>query len=364
MKKILFAVVASSVTTFALSGAANQRPPELVSVSKVKMVDSVVRKRYVGSLEASLDISLVPRVSGIIEKKLFENGDLVKKGQLLFKLEDTTYRAQVDSARAKVAQCEAEFQFASANLKRISTLRKQNAVSESSFDEAVRLEGTSKAALASAKAALIDAENNLSYTKITSPIDGRVGKAVLSDFNYVTPSTGRLVTVVSLEPIYLNFSISARDYFKYFGSQESIRKNAEITFELADGSKYSEKAFHILLPENRVDKDTDTIHIRGYFRNPDLKLIPDSLVSAFISCKGERMAAVAPTAVLSDGKNIYVLVVGKDNVVSRRNVKLGELNNGMQLIASGLAEDEIIIVDGTHKARPGAKVNPVFTEKK
>ena len=363
MKKMFLIGSAITVAAATLMGAM-ERPPELVSVSRVKKVDSIITKRYVGSLEASIDVSLVPRVSGIIEKKLFENGDLVKKGQLLFQLEDTTYRAQVASAKAKVAQCEAEFKFATANLKRLTTLRKQNAVSESSYDEAVRLEGTSKAALAAARAALIDAENNLSYTKVVSPIDGRVGKATLSDFNYVTPGSGSLVTVVSLEPIYLNFSISARDYFKYFGSLESIRKNAEITFELADGSKYKEKAFHILLPENRVDKDTDTILIRGYFRNPDLKLIPDSLVSAFISRKGIKMAAVPPTAILSDGKNIYVMVVDKNNIVSRRNVKLGELNNGIQLIASGLEEGEIVIVDGTHKARPGAKVNPVFTENK
>ncbi len=364
MKKILFAVVASSVATFALSGAANQRPPELVSASKVKVVDSVIRKRYVGSLNAALDISLTPRISGIIEKKMFENGDLVKKGQLLFKLEDTTYRAQVASAKAKVAQCESEFKFASANLKRISTLRKQNAVSESAYDEAVRLEGTSKAALASAKAALIDAENNLSYTKIVSPIDGRVGKAMLDDFNYVTPATGSLVTVVSTEPVYLDFSISSRDFFKYFGSLENIRKKAEITFELADGSTYNEKAYRILLPDNRVDKDTDTVKIRGYFNNSDLKLIPGSLVSAYISCNNGKMVAIPPAAVLSDGKDVYVLVLDSSNVVSRRVVVPGELNNGMQLITSGLKEGEVIVVDGTHKARPGAKVTPVFTENK
>ena len=364
MKKMLFVVVASSVAAFSLAGAANQRPPEVVSASKVKMVDSVIRKRYVGTLTAALDISLMPRISGVIEKKLFENGDLVKKGQLLFKLEDTTYRAALDSARAKVAQCEAEFKFATANLKRITTLRKQNAVSESSFDEAVRLEGTSKAALSSARAALVDAENNLSYTNIASPIDGRVGKAVLSDFNYVTPSTGSLVTVVSVEPFYLDFSISSRDFYRYFGSLENIRKKAEITFDLADGTRYSEKAYHILLPDNRVDKDTDTVKIRGYFRNPELKLMPGSLVSAYISSNEGKTAAVPPAAVLSDGKDVYVLVLDKNNVVSRRTVVPGELNNGMQLISSGLAEGEVIIVDGTHKARPGAKVTPVFTEKK
>ena len=363
MKKIFLIGAVASLAATSLFGAA-ERPPELVKVDRVKMVDSVISKRYVGSLIACLDVSLVPRISGIIEKKMFENGDLVKKGQLLFKLEDTTYRAQADAARAKVAQCEAEFKFATANLKRLTTLRKQNAVSESSFDEAVRLEGTSKAALAAARAALIDAENNLSYTKIVSPIDGRVGKAALSDFNYVTPGSGSLVTVVATEPVYLDFSISSRDFYRYFGSLENIRKNAEITFALADGSKYDQKAFHILLPDNRVDKNTDTIKIRGYFHNPDLKLIPDSLVSVYISRNSGKKAAVSPGAVLNDGKNIFVLVVDKNNVVSRRPVVLDELNNGVQLISSGLAEGEVIVVDGTHKARPGAKVNPVFTEKK
>lgn len=362
MKKSCLILVAGIVSALNLS-AAMERPAELVKVDRVKTVDASISKRYIGSLVGSIDVSLVPRVSGIIEQKLFENGDLVKKGQLLFKLEDTTYRAQVASAKAKVAQCEAEFKFASSNLKRVSTLRKQNAVSESAYDEAVRLEGTGKAALAAAKAALIDAENNLSYTRIYSPIDGRVGKATLSDFNYVTPSTGTLVTVVATEPVYLDFSISSRDFFKYFGSIESIRKNAEITFALADGTIYDQKAFNILLPENRVDKNTDTVKIRGYFHNPDLKLIPGSLVSVFISRKLSKITAVPTEAVLSDGKDIYVFVLDKNNVVSRRNVVLGELNNGMQLITSGLKEGEVIVIDGTHKARPGAKVNPVFAEK-
>ena len=362
MKKSCLILVAGIVSALNLS-AAMERPAELVRVDRVKTVDASISKRYIGSLVGSIDVSLVPRVSGIIEQKLFENGDLVKKGQLLFKLEDTTYRAQVASAKAKVAQCEAEFKFASSNLKRVSTLRKQNAVSESAYDEAVRLEGTGKAALAAAKAALIDAENNLSYTRIYSPIDGRVGKAVLSDFNYVTPATGTLVTVVATEPVYLDFSISSRDFFKYFGSIESIRKNAEITFALADGTIYDQKAFNILLPENRVDKNTDTVKIRGYFHNPDLKLIPGSLVSVFISRKLGKITAVPTEAVLSDGKDIYVFVLDKNNVVSRRNVVLGELNNGMQLITSGLKEGEVIVIDGTHKARPGVKVNPVFAEK-
>ena len=365
MKKF-YSIIAVALAAGVSLNAAMERPPELVKVDKVKMVDATLRKRYIGNLSSSLDISLVPRISGIIEKKLFENGDLVKKGQLLFQLEDTTYRAQAASAKAKVAQCEAEFKFASGNLKRIATLRKQNAVSESAYDEAVRLEGTSKAALAAAKAALIDAENNLSYTRIASPIDGRVGIATLSDYNYVTPATGNLVTVVAIEPMYLNFSISSRDFFKYFGNVENIRKNAEITFELADGTLYNEKAYQIIIPDNRVDSSTDTIKIRGYFHNPDLKLFPNSLVSAYISRKIGKMAAVAPAAVLNDGKNVYVLVLDKNNVVSRRPVVLGELNNGVQLISSGLAEGDVVVIDGTHKARPGAKVTPVFagTEKK
>ncbi|MBR7107211.1 MAG: efflux RND transporter periplasmic adaptor subunit [Lentisphaeria bacterium] len=359
MKKFYSVIAGCMLACSTLMGAA-ERPPEMVNVDKVKLIDASIKKRYIGTLISALDVSLVPRISGIIEKKLFENGDLVKKGQLLFQLEDTTYRAQLAAAKAKVEQCQAEFNFASANLKRVTTLRKQNAVSESAYDEAVRLEGTSKAALAAAKASLIDAENNLSYTRIVSPIDGRVGKAVLSDFNYVTPSTGSLVTVVSTTPMYLNFSISARDFYKYFGSIENIRKSAKITFELADGTLYNEAAFHILLPENRIDKKTDTVLIRGYFNNPELKLLPDSLVTTYLSRSIGKKQTVPPTAILNDSKGNYVLVVGKDNMVSRRNVTVGDLVGGQQIIESGLATGEVVVVDGTHKARPGAKIVPVY----
>ena len=359
MKKIFAVCVVSMLAVSSLLGA-NERPPERVNVQRVRRIDAKISKRYIGTLVAALDISLVPRISGIIEQKLFENGDLVKRGQLLFKLEDTTYRAQVASARAKVAQCRAEFTFASANLKRVSTLRKQNAVSESAYDEAVRMEGSSKAALAAAEAALIDAENNLSYTKIFSPIDGRVGKAKISDFNYVTPATGTLVTVVSTEPVYLDFSVSARDFLRYFGDANSIKKNVSISFDLADGSRYPQKAYHVFLPENRVDRNTDTIKIRGYFHNPKLNLIPDSLVTVHISRDLGKQLVLPTTAVLNDGKNDYVLVVGKGNKVGRRNVTIGELFNGLQIITSGLAENDVVITDGSHKARPEAVIIPVF----
>lgn len=356
MKKINSKILtlAAVFAGFALSAA--ERPPETVAVDSAKKINSVIRRRYIGTLSGELDVSLVPRVSGVIVKQMFKDGDFVKKGQLLFQIEDTTYRAAVESARARLAQAKVEYDYARRNLERTATLRSQKAVSESSYDEAVRLEGSCAAAVAAAKAALLDAENNLSYTKIISPLNGRAGKAALSEHNYVTPSTGNILTVVSLDPINVDFSISSRDYLKMFGSLENLKKYADITITLADRSVYPAKA-KIIFMDNRVDKNTDSIKLRATISNKDLKLIPDSLVTVNVARRtDEAVVGIPPAALLSDGKKSFVYTLDKNSVVTVRVVVPGELDGDNQIILKGLAEGETIIVDGTHKALPGTKV--------
>ncbi len=357
-KNIMMCVAATAALAL---GAAPARPAALVNVSKVVGVKQSIAKKYMGTITGVEDVALIPRVSGVIWEQRFANGDMVKKGQVLFVLENTTYLAQRDAAKAKLAQCRAEYVFAERNLKRLTTLWNSKATSESSYEEAVRMEAATKAALAGAEAALLDAENLLSYTTITSPIDGKAGKAAVSPYNYVTPATGSLVSVVRLDQLYINFWISARDYLTMFGSYEQLQKNADIKIMLADDTIYNAPVKVVFL-DNRIDKDTDTIRVRGLVANRDLKLIPDSLITVILSRKeGTPVPAVPVSAVMSDGKQDFVYVVDGNRKVSRRVVQFGELQGNLQVIDKGLNIGEVVVVEGTHKVYPGAAVNPVMT---
>ena len=220
----------------------------------------------------------------------------------------------------------------------------------------------SNGSLAEAKAELIDARNNLSYTKIYSPINGKMGKATYSPHNYVTPSSKALVNVVSLDPIHVDFSISYKEYLSMFGSYEKLKQNADIKLTLADNTVYP-LAGTVLYVENKVDTDTDSVTIRSIFKNPNSKLIPGGLITVSLGKKADNEAtAVRLSAIMSDGKNSYVYVLDKNNIPQRRNVKLGSVSKGFQLIESGLEPNETVVVDGTHKVFPGMAVKPVQFE--
>jgi RND family efflux transporter MFP subunit len=212
-----------------------------------------------------------------------------------------------------------------------------------------------RAAISAAEAALLEAENQLSYTIITAPFNGKAGKASVSPFNYVTPSSGALVSVVHLDELYVNFWVSAKDYLTMFGSYDELKKNADIKIILADDSVYPAPAEVIFL-DNRIDKDTDTIRIRGLVKNKDLRLIPDSLVTVILSRKEKtEVPAVPASAIMNDGKKDFVYVVTADNTVVLRPVLTGELQGNMQIIRKGLNIGDTIVTEGTHKVIPDGK---------
>jgi len=341
------------------SAARPMMPPATVLVTEAGKVRDSSAKKYVGTLTAVYDVGLPARVSGVIVEQKINSGDFVEKGQLLFVLEDTTYRAGVDAARAQLAQSEAELNYSKSNFGRNDRLHKQKAVSESAYEEATRLLATNTAKVAAAKAALLDAENNLSYTRIHSPIKGRIGKCTYSPTNYVTPASKVLATVVSIDPVYVDFSISERDYLSLFGSIDAVKRDAVVKLQLADGAVYPLEG-KIVFVDNKIDPDTDTVMIRSEFKNPDYKLIPGGLVTVMLSHRNTaELAAIPLSALMIDGKGAYVYTLDRGNRVSRRDVTVGSEISGVQSILSGLKPGELIVADGTHKARPGDVVNPV-----
>lgn len=369
MKKFLFL---SAVISAAMIATAAERPPEVVAVGKAKSVKTSVKRRYIGVLTSEYDVGIVPRVSGVIVQQNFKDGDFVKKGDLLYVIEDTTYRAaantaaaNVDAAKAKLAQCEAEYTFAKSNLKRFQDMHAKKATSDSNLDDAVRMEASAQAALAAARAAIgaaeaakLDANNNLSYTRIYSPVDGRAGKSLYSAHNYVTPASGVILTIVSLDPMFVDFSISAKDFYRMFGNFDNMVKNAVITVTTADGTPYPFNG-KVTFLDNRIDKNTGTIKIRASLPNKQHKLIPDSLITVNVERKADSESVGVPTSALFfNQKGSFVYVIGDGNVATIRPVTAGEIQGNTQVITSGLKVGETIVVEGIHKVIPNKPVIP------
>ncbi len=342
--------------------------PPVVTVDTVTEVAESGSRKYMGRIEAIENVSLIARVSGFLEKINFKEGDLVKKGDLLFEIEDTTYVAAVKAAEAQLKQAQAELEYAIKNYDRQSSLSTSKIVSESTMEDAVRTKALAEASVLEKEAALIDAQNNLSYTKIYAPISGRIGKSTYSVGNYVTPESSALAKIVQEAPIYVTFAITEPDFDKMFGNAENMKKEAVIRLKTADRQYYSSKDAagndeslgKVTLVDNTVDSSTGTIFVWATFPNSEDKLLPGGLVDVFISKKTKKaLPAIPITAVMIDSTGKYVYVVGKDNVVERRNIETEEIVGGIYLIRSGLSLGETVIIDGTHKTRPGATVVPV-----
>ncbi len=343
-------------------GPAERKPA--VVVGKPVTLSETSPKRYVGSVETIRHVDVMPRVTGNLLKTHFTEGSIVKEGELLYELEDTTYRATVDALKAQKEQLEASLVYADAQFKRSKALRVNNVVAENAHDKAILDIDSAKANIKALEASLLDAENNLSYTRIHAPLTGRIGKSAFSEGNLITPQGGKLTDIVMIAPIYVRFSLSERIFRRDFGGSEGIKENGRVRIQLADNSIYGETA-RVTLIDNKINTTTNTISLWATFENKDHQLISGSFVTVLISSKNDKpFVAVAPSALVTepDGSCVYVLDQG--NKVSRREVVTGNISEGLQIIQQGLDGSERIIIDGTHKVQPGMTVIPVDAEPK
>ncbi|MFA7232134.1 MAG: efflux RND transporter periplasmic adaptor subunit, partial [Victivallaceae bacterium] len=280
----LFSLIALNTAQAAppKAGGRPPMPPPLVVVEPVAEVSHTAVKEYIGNVEASDEVDLPSRISGIITGIKFKEGSLVKKGQLLFTIEDTTYRAKTQAAQAKLAQAEAELKYAQSNYQRQELLARQNAVSQSILEDAERLVNLNKAKCDQCSAELLDAKNDLSYTKIYAPISGRIGEVKHTFGNYVNPSSQLLAKIVSIDPIQVKFSVSERVFLDMFKSVTAPNKNLNIRIQLPNGELY-EQPGKVAFIDNMIDKDTGTISIWTEFDNHDMKLMPGGYVSVLLS---------------------------------------------------------------------------------
>ena len=355
-----FAAISSPLFAQMPPGAA---PKQVVGVSTVVETANVQSRRYTGQVVAQSEVNVTPRVSGEILKLGFNDGDYVKKGQMLYTIEKTQYEAAVKQAEASIAEIKANLEYAQSSYDRNERLYEVNAASKDAMENTKSALGALKAAQAAAEAALVTANDNLKYTTITAAIDGQAGVTKFTAGNYITPSSGPILTIIQMQPIRVRFSMSTGDFLSGYGNLAALKENGELSLKLADGSEYATGG-KIEFLNNEANVKTDAVQVYASFPIADMKLIPGSTVTVTLSKKsGDAMPALPPSAVMHDAQTSFVYVVGEGNKLERRVVELGDMTKTHQLIKSGLKTGEKVVYQGTHKVMPGDEIIPAEEKK-
>ena len=346
-------------------------PPPSVGVVAAHQQAITQTSEFVGRVQAIDRVDLNARVTAFIEERLFTEGTEVKQGDLLYRLERGPFEAAVQQQAAAVAQYTALLQNATITVGRAQSLLNTPAGQRSVFDDAHAQQMSQAAQLASAEAQLKAAQINLGYTEIRAPITGKIGETRFTRGNVVSPSSGPLNTIVSQDPMYVEFPIAVRaqlELEKQYADKGGLSA-VVVRLRLADGSIYGQEG-HIEFVAPTIAQSTDTIVLRARIPNPprrppepgkavDRPLIDGEFVTVIVEgIEPVLRLAVPRVAILSDQQGNYVWVVNAQNVAEQRRVQLGQSTPTTAVIKSGLAEGEMVVVDGVQRVRPGIKVNP------
>ncbi len=342
-----------------------QRPPAEVTAVTITPKDTPVFFEWVGQTESSHLVEIRSRVEGFLDKRVYEEGSLVKAGQVLFRIDPRNFQAALQQANGELAQQQARWTTAKANLARIKPLADQNAVSKKDLDDATGNEQQAAASVLSAQGNVRIAELNLSYTVITSPVTGLSSQAKKQDGTYISASDSLLTYVAKMNPMWVTFSLSEN---QYLGSMDDIKKGTlrfplhgkfEVELILADGSIYPQRG-HLIFADPSFSKETGTFLIKATMENPKSILKPGQFVRVRIIGASRPNAIVAPRrAVFEGAKGQFVWCVDKDGHAEVRNVTVGEWIGDDIFITSGLAANDRVIVDGVMMLAVGLPVKIV-----
>ena len=357
-------------STFPLRIFAADAPaaPPAVTVSQPIQRELVERDEFTGQFAAKEYVEIRARVSGYLTEIHFEDGQLVKEGDLLFVIDPRPYEATLAAARAQLAQANAQVDLATQQLSRSAELRKKDFEPASNYDQRVSDLKVAAAATESAKAAIRSAELNVGFTRITAPLTGRISNHQVSVGNLVSGSdssaTPALTTIVSLDPIYFYFDMSEGDYLTYqrataAGKLDEARDSSPVYVRLTDETEWPRRGLLNFI-DNQVDRGAGTIRARATFPNSDFFVTPGQFGRIRIPASERYSAILIPDgAVVTDQSRKVVMTVKDDGTVEPKVVRPGPMtDDGLRIIRSGLAPTDRVIINGLVRARPGGKVTP------
>ncbi|HFQ5334325.1 TPA: efflux RND transporter periplasmic adaptor subunit [Vibrio vulnificus] len=363
LKPIVGLIVASALLAGCEDKTLQQRNTmaPLVVTQEVLMLDYQPSNAYIGRVEAVEDTNITAQVSGYLKARHFEEGQLVEKGALLYTIEPSSFEAQVASAKASLAQAKASLKKAELDHQRGKNLLPRGSISQSEFDALTAGFLGAQAQLEAANAQLKLADVNLSYTQIRAPFSGRISDSKVSTGDLVSPSSGILTTLVSLDPIHTAFSISERERLalgieRIKGDGSTPSAGVEVQLQLENGKEYPHLGRLDYLG-NRIDTKTGTLALRAVVANPDHQLLPGQHIKVNLREKQAKSVVVVPRrAVQTDLEGHFVMVMTLGEVAERRNVSLGAQVEQGVVIREGLTQDDVVITQGLQRVRNGMQV--------
>lgn len=338
------------------------RMPKEVVVDNPHMEQVNVSAESIGRVEAQYSIDVIARVSGFLLKKYFKEGDFVKKGQLLFQIDPREYQLSVNNSRAAVNQYQALYTNAQQEWHRANALVKEDLISRSDVDSSLAARNQNKALLDSANQQLELAKVNLSYTSIRSPIDGRIGKVNITEGNYVTATSGSLVNVASVSPVYVSFSLKGDDFVKLLKASDEF-KDVEVKVQFGDGSWY-DKVGTVNFVDNKIDKDSGSVQMRATFDNEKGWLVPGAYMKVKLTApKTVEFMTVPQACAKGDAMSGYYVWAVQDNKAVRKDIKVSDDINNNWIVEDGLNKSDVIVVSAIQNvAAEGQKLKIITNQ--
>ncbi|QSX77252.1 efflux RND transporter periplasmic adaptor subunit [Agrilutibacter solisilvae] len=358
---VLVAAVVTACSSQAAPGQAMPPPPQ-VSVATVLTREVSQWDDFTGRVTAVESVELRPRVSGYVHQVAYTEGQEVHKGDLLFVIDPRPYRAALDSAQAGLERARSEARLAQAQGARAQMLVDAKAISREEFESRKAASAQGDAGVRAAQAAVAAAQLDLQFTQVRSPINGRAGRALMTEGNLAQADATLLTTVVSQDPVFVYFESDERSFLRYAemarkGERAGTRNAVRVGLASEDGYPHEGTVDFV---DNQVDPNTGTIRARAVLRNPDRVFTPGLFARVQLEGSGKFKAAlVDDKAVLTDQDRKYVYVLGPGNTAVRKDVVLGRSIDGLRVIESGLAPTDKVIVHGVQKVFfPGMPVAP------
>jgi RND family efflux transporter MFP subunit len=364
-------LTAISIVCMATSSAfAQDSTAPKVSVAAAFTKEVTDEKIFIGRGEAIDKLDVIARVSGFIDKIFINDGDLVKKGEQLFQVEADAYEATLEARNADLAQANANLDLTTVELKRKTELYRRQVGTQEDRDIAFANNQNAIAQVAMAKAAIKMAQLDVDYTQIYAPFDGRIGKSAVSVGQLVGPTSAPLINLVSITPIYVEFSLTEQQFVGILETHDispndliNAPKAPKVFVILPNGDELDE-AGKVVFIDNRIDPTTGTIMVRAQFANNRNLILDGSFLNIRVQSVEPTKALIIPQAsVQRDQRGSFVLVVGKQQTVEQRYITLGRQIETAVIVENGLQEGETVIVDGLQRVRPGVAVDPVLAGK-